>query len=82
MTTTTDQRRQEILSIIAYQSDRPNATEASTLGVLDMDSLDTVELIFAIEDKYLNAIEIDDDLWGYGTTVREIIDDVIAMLDA
>lgn len=76
-----DPRRAEILAIIADQANR-QATETSTLGSLDMDSLDTVELIFTIEDKFDGDISIDDELWVHDTTAGQIIDDVIGMLDA
>lgn len=82
MTETIDPRRQEILSIISDRSGRV-ATEESSLGELAMDSLDNVELAMAIEDHYPDrALVIDDDIWNFDTTAAEVIDNVIAMLDA
>lgn len=80
---TTGPRRQEILSLIADQSCRTDITDETTLGDIDMDSLDNVELGFAIEDHFGgNIIVNEDDIWTGDTTVKQVIDEVIAVLEA
>lgn len=46
-----------------------------TLGARNFDSLDVVELAIALDDEF--QIEIRDDLWGYDTTVAQVVADVV-----
>jgi len=64
----------ELKEIISNKMDIDveDITEASTLEELKVDSLDAVEIIMDIEDKYDIAIDSIDEIKTVGDIVREV----------
>jgi len=73
----------EVLDLIAKEGsiDRAKISLEATLKDLDVHSLDAVQIVFAIEDKF--DIDVPEDEAQYASaTVRQLVDGVIRLLKA
>ena len=79
-----DPRSDEILDIVAKETgvDRTRLTPDAVLSDLDIPSLDLVQTMFAIEERYKTDIPVVSDRTGAEfQTVGDLVQHVIATLD-
>lgn len=77
-------RRKEILAVIAEEAsvDPAIVDENTSIADLGIGSLDLVELIFKIEDRFQIEVPSEGTLEGTDATVFGLVDEVVKLIDA
>lgn len=76
-------RRKEILAVIAEEAsvDPAIVDENTSIADLGIGSLDLVELIFKIEDRFQIEVPSEGTLEGTDATVFGLVDEVVKLID-